>query len=140
VGDIKLFHIADGQVNTLVGATETIEKSVQTLFERNLEALLGVRFLASEFITTHGGRIDTLGLDENGCPVILEYKRSTNENVINQGLFYLDWLMDHRKDFQWLILEKLGKEAADVVDWSAPRLICIAGDFNRYDDHAVKQI
>jgi hypothetical protein len=23
---------------------------------------------------------------------------------------------------------------------SAPRLICIAGDFNRYDDHAVKQI
>jgi predicted transport protein len=26
------------------------------------------------------------------------------------------------------------------VDWSAPRLICIAGDFNRYDDHAVKQI
>jgi predicted transport protein len=140
LGDIKLFHIANGQVNALLGATETIEKSVQTLFERNLEAFLGVRFLASEFTTTHGGRIDTLGLDENGCPVILEYKRATNENVINQGLFYLDWLMDHRKDFQWLVLERLGKEAAEAVDWSAPRLICIAGDFNRYDDHAVKQI
>jgi predicted transport protein len=140
VGDIKLFHTTNGQVSALSGATETIEKSVQTLFERNLEAFLGVRFLASEFTTTHGGRIDTLGLDENGCPVILEYKRTTNENVINQGLFYLDWLMDHRKDFQWLVLEKLGKEAADTVDWSAPRLICIAGDFNRYDDHAVKQI
>jgi predicted transport protein len=63
-----------------------------------------------------------------------------NENVINQGLFYLDWLMDHRKDFQWLVLEKLGKKDADAVDWSAPRLICIAGNFNRYDDHAVKQI
>jgi predicted transport protein len=48
--------------------------------------------------------------------------------------------MDHRKDFQWLVLEKLGKKEADAVDWSAPRLICIAGDFNRYDDHAVKQI
>jgi hypothetical protein len=72
--------------------------------------------------------------------VILEYKRASNENVINQGLFYLDWLMDHRKDFQWLVLEKLGKKDADSVDWSAPRLICIAGDFNRYDDHAVKQI
>ena len=70
----------------------------------------------------------------------MEYKRASNENVINQGLFYLDWLMDHRKDFQWLVLEKLGKDAADAVDWSAPRLICIAGDFNRYDDHAVKQI
>jgi predicted transport protein len=140
LGDIKLFQIIAGQVAELLGATETIEKSVQTIFERNLEPLLGVRFLASEFTTTHGGRIDTLGLDENGCPVILEYKRASNENVINQGLFYLDWLMDHRKDFQWLVLERLGKQAAEAVDWSAPRLVCIAGDFNRYDDHAVKQI
>ena len=48
--------------------------------------------------------------------------------------------MDHRKDFQWLVLEKLGKEDAEAVDWSAPRLVCIAGDFNRYDDHAVRQM
>jgi hypothetical protein len=27
--------------------------------------------------------------------------------------FYLDWLMDHKKDFQWPVLEKLGKEAAE---------------------------
>ena len=38
------------------------------------------------------------------------------------------------------MLEKLGKKDAEAVDWSAPRPICIAGDFNRYDDHAVKQI
>jgi len=140
MSDIKLFRISSGHVDELTGTTDTVEKSVQTFFEKNLEALLGVRFLASEFTTSNGGRIDTLGLDENGCPVILEYKRAANENVINQGLFYLDWLMDHRKDFQWLVLEKLGKKDADAVDWSAPRLICIAGDFNRYDDHAVKQI
>lgn len=140
MSDYKLFRIGSGTVVEIAGSTETVEKSVQTLFEKNLEALLGVRFLASEFPTTHGGRIDTLGLDENGCPVILEYKRASNENVINQGLFYLDWLMDHRKDFQWLVLERLGKKEAEAVDWSAPRLICIAGDFNRYDDHAVKQI
>lgn len=140
MSDIKLFRLGTGTVNELTGTTDTIEKSVQTLFEKNLEALLGVRFLASEFTTTNGGRIDTLGLDENGCPVILEYKRALNENVINQGLFYLDWLMDHRKDFQWLVLEKLGKKDAEGVDWSAPRLICIAGDFNKYDDHAVKQM
>jgi predicted transport protein len=140
MSDIKLFRIGTDKVSELPGTTDTVEKSVQTQFEKNLEALLGVRFLASEFRTTHGGRIDTLGLDENGCPVIIEYKRASNENVINQGLFYLDWLMDHRKDFQWLVLETFGKKVADSVDWSAPRLICIAGDFNRYDDHAVKQI
>jgi len=140
LGDIKLFTITNGKVGELVGSTETVEKSVQTLFEKNLEVLLGVRFLASEFPTTHGGRIDTLGLDENRCPVIVEYKRASNQNVINQGLFYLDWLMDHRMDFQWLTLERLGKADAGAVDWSAPRLICVAGDFYRYDDHAVKQM
>ena len=88
----------------------------------------------------HGGRIDTLGLDEDGSPVIIEYKRAVNENVINQGFYYLDWLMDHKKEFQWLVMERLGAEAANKVEWSAPRLICIAGDFTRYDGHAVKQI
>ena len=37
-------------------------------------------------------------------------------------------------------MEKLGPEVAKEIDWSAPRLICIAGDFTRYDEHAVKQI
>ncbi len=67
MSDIKLFRIGQGSVSELSGTTDTIEKSLQTLFEKNLEALLGVRFLASEFTTSTGARIDTLGLDENGC-------------------------------------------------------------------------
>ena len=89
---------------------------------------------------THSGRIDSLGLDENNCPVILEYKRSVGENVINQGLFYLDWLMDHQAEFKLLVMDKLGKPAADAIDWTAPRLVCIAADFTKYDGHAVQQI
>lgn len=88
----------------------------------------------------HGGRIDSLGIDENYCPVILEYKRALNENVINQGLFYLDWLMDHKAEFKLLVMEKLGKDIADKIEWSMPRLLCIAGDFTKFDEYAVKQI
>ena len=141
MSDIKLFRLGE-VVSELQGEAVQVEKSLQKLFEGNLEALLGVSFLASEYSTgpAHGGRIDTLGLDEDGTPVIIEYKRSVNENVVNQGLFYLDWLLDHRKEFQWLVMEKLGHEAAKSVEWSAPRLLCIAGDFTRYDAHAVKQI
>ena len=104
--------------------------------------MLGIRFLATEYSTgkTHAGRIDTLGLDENNCPVILEYKRSVGENVINQGLFYLDWLMDHKAEFKLLVMDQLDKAAADAIDWSAPRLVCIAADFTKYDGHAVQQI
>jgi predicted transport protein len=142
MSDIKLFKIGNGAASEVSGSALQIEKSLQKTFEDNLEALLGIKFLASEHATgpVHGGRVDTLGVDEDGCPVIIEYKRSVNENVINQGLFYLDWLLDHRKEFQWLVMEKLGSDVAKEIDWSAPRLICIAGDFTRYDEHAVKQI
>lgn len=142
MSDIKLFHFGGAEVTELPGTAMQVEKSLQVLFESNLEALLGIRFLATEHSTgpVHGGRIDTLGLDEDNSPVIIEYKRSVNENVINQGLFYLDWLLDHRKEFQWMVMERLGADAANAVEWTAPRLICIAGDFTRYDEHAVKQI
>ncbi|MFH9819722.1 DUF5655 domain-containing protein [Streptomyces sp. NPDC017230] len=117
------------------------EAEVQDLVEGHMETLLGVRFLASEYGTgpLHGGRIDSLGLDENGAPVIVEYKRGTDAGVIHQGLFYLAWLMDHRAEFEHLVRDRLGVTVASQVLWSGPRLICIAGDFTRYDVHAVRE-
>ena len=140
MSDIKLFHQKGSTLSELTSLSAPLEKSLQTLFERNLETLLGVRFLASEYVTSNGGRMDTLGIDENGFPVIIEYKRDRSENIINQGLFYLDWLMDHRGDFEILVRDRFGKEAAEKIEWSAPRLICIAADFTKYDTHAVKQM
>ena len=101
MSDIQLFRLSSGSVTELPGRAAAIERQLQSLIEAQMPAFLGVRFLASEYATgkTHKGRIDTLGLDENGCPVIVEYKRHSNENVINQGLFYLDWLMDHQAEF-----------------------------------------
>jgi len=60
------------------------------LFEASLDARLGVRFPASAFVTDKRGRMDTLGIDENSAPVVFEHKRTSNENVISQGLSYLD--------------------------------------------------
>lgn len=140
MSDLKLFRTQGDALVELEGSSAPLERGLQTLFERNLESLLGVRFLASEFVTTHGGRMDTLGIDENGYPVIIEYKRERSENIINQGLFYLDWLVDHRGDFELLVRDRYGKEAARQIEWGAPRLICIAADFTKYDIHAVKQM
>jgi predicted transport protein len=114
------------------------EKELQTLIEKNLETIFGIRFLYSEYPTTHGGRMDTLGLDENNSPVIFEYKKLENENIINQGLFYLDWLVDHRGDFQVLVQKKLGQNVK--VNWDNPRIILIANSFNKYDIYAVNRI
>lgn len=142
MSDIKLFRFTSDAVTELEGHSVSLEKSLQELIERNLEAFLGVRFLGSEYSTgkKQPGRIDTLGIDENGCPVIIEYKRSLNENVINQGLFYLDWLLDHKGEFELSVMKRYGQEAADGIEWSAPRLLCIAGGYTKYDVHAVQQM
>lgn len=142
MSDIKLFKVNGESVAALPASSAALEKSLQLQMEKHLDSLLGVRFLATEFSTgvKHAGRIDTLGIDDNDCPVIIEYKRALNQNVINQGLFYLDWLMDHQADFKLLVMERLGGEAAKDIDWSGVRLICVAGDYTRYDQYAVEQI
>jgi len=91
---------------------------------------LDINFLASEYSTSFGGRIDTLGIDNNGSPVIIEYKKGQNNSVINQALSYLKWLLDHKADFHELMLSN--KTEIDV-DWNSPRVICIAESYNKFD-------
>lgn len=138
MSDIKLFSI-NGTVEELASSQVTLEKELQQLLENNMPTFFGVTFLKSEYKITNG-RMDSIGIDENNCPVIFEYKRSVNENVINQGLFYLDWLLDHKADFKLLVMDVLGTEKAEAIDWSMPCVICIANDFTKFDEHAVNQM
>ena len=141
MGEINLYRIAEkGEVAEVAPKPVKLEKKMQSLIEKNLEEMLGIRFLNSEYDTgeKHGGRIDTLGLDENDSPVILEYKKTKNQNVINQGLYYFDWLVDHKAEFEGLVRKEIDNDTE--VDWTSPRLVCIAPDFTKYDSHAVEQI
>ncbi|MFJ9085725.1 transporter [Streptomyces sp. NPDC102384] len=138
---LKLFHTTNSGVTEVTPRLAAVEADVQDLVEAHMGAMLGVTFLASEYVIGcgDGGRIDSLGLDENGAPVIVEYKRGTDAGVINQGLFYMAWLMSHKDAFRSLVRDRLGVAAASQILWSAPRLICVAGDFTRYDVHAVRE-
>ncbi|MEU3558251.1 DUF5655 domain-containing protein [Streptomyces fragilis] len=139
MSELKLFRATkDGAIEVAPRLAE-VEADVQRLIEMNMETLLGVRFLASEYVINcvDGGRIDSLGID--GAPVIVEYKRGTDPGLISQGLFYMAWLTAHRDVFRNLVRDRLGAAAAAQVRWSAPRLICVTGDFTRYDIHAVRE-
>lgn len=138
MSDIKLFKYKP-QVKEMKGASVSLEKDLQTVIEKNMQEFFGVTFLASEY-AIDSGRMDSVGIDENNCPVIFEYKRRVNQNVINQGLYYLDWMLEHKDSFELLVLKKLGQQVADQIDWSIPRLICVAEDYNRYDERAIKLI
>lgn len=133
MNDVRLFGITGGKAKEVQRVPFKTERELQTLFENNLKELLGVRLVASEYRTSDGGRIDTLGIDENGFPVIIEYKLGTNNTVINQGMSYLVWLRSHTSDFWKIVFKKLGQEVADTIDNSSIRLICIASDFTRED-------
>ncbi|MEU2082360.1 DUF5655 domain-containing protein [Streptomyces albus] len=138
---LKLFHTTESGMTEVMPRLAEAEADVQRLVEAHMETLLGVRLLASEYVLDclDGGRIDSLGLDENNAPVIVEYKRGTDAGAINQGLYYMAWLMSHRGAFRRLVRDRLGASAASRILWSAPRLICVAGDFTRYDAHAVRE-
>lgn len=140
MSEINLFKILNrNKVDEVHSKPVLLEKELQTLIEDNMQIFFGVTFIKSEF-SMPNGRIDSLGLDENNCPVIFEYKRHLNENVINQGLFYLDWLLDHKADFRYLVEVVLGKEKSNSIDWTIPCVICIANEFSKYDEHAVNQM
>ena len=82
MADTKLFNIK-GAVKEYQSGTVTLEKELQTVIENNMNIFFGVTFLASEYRTTDGGRMGSIGIDENHCPVIFEYKRSVKENVVS---------------------------------------------------------
>ncbi|MBZ0214380.1 MAG: DUF5655 domain-containing protein [Nitrospirae bacterium] len=133
MSELRLFTLDGSKAEECHPKAFKLEREVQSLFEANLDALLGVRMVASEFSTGQGGRIDTLGIDENGFPVVIEYKLDKNRTVINQGMSYMAWLRSHKAEFWKVVFERLGKEAADSIDHSSIRLICIATDFTRDD-------
>lgn len=114
------------------------EKDLQALVEGNLEEIFNCRFIATEFSTgnIHSGRIDTLAISEDNNPVIIEYKKVASSDLINQSLYYLHWISDHKGDFQVATLKALGKDVE--VDWSDIRVICLAPEYKKYDLHAVQ--
>lgn len=137
---MPLFQINKRVLVPVPQANFGIEKNLQALIEENLETVFSCRLVATEHSTgaQHSGRIDTLALSEDNNPVIIEYKKVESSDLINQSLFYLSWLSDHRGDFELAVQRAVGPKVQ--VDWSAIRVICIAPNYKRYDLHAVQMM
>lgn len=135
---MPLFEISGNNLIPVEHTNFSIEKELQSLIEKNLATVFNCRFVASEFSTgaVHAGRIDSLALSEDDNPVIIEYKKVESSELINQSLFYLHWIQDHKGDFEIAVQRTLGNNIK--VDWSDIRVICIAPNYKKYDLHAVQ--
>jgi len=115
------------------------EKQLQTLIENNIDKIFEMTFVDTEVPTTHGGKMDTLAVDRNNRPVIIEYKADKSSTILLQGLFYMDWLVENKAEFEKLVRLKLRKEVR--INWkSGIRLILIAKSFAIWDKFAVNRI
>jgi predicted transport protein len=135
---MAIFNIYNGKAERIRLSEFKLEKDLQRLIEGNMEAFFNCRFVATEFSTgnIHSGRIDTLALSEDNNPVIIEYKKVASSDLINQSLYYLHWIRDHKGDFQVAVNKQFGKDVE--VDWSDIRVICLAPEYKKYDLHAVQ--
>ena len=137
---MALFNKIENKLELVKQKEFTNEKELQLLIEKNLETIFNCKFIASEFSTgsIHAGRIDTLALSEDGNPVIIEFKVVESSQLINQSLFYLSWLNDHKGDFQVATESALNQKIE--IDWSDIRVLCIAPGYKKYDLHAVEMM
>ncbi len=135
MGEAQIFHATLDGARELGETPFRNEKELQSLFEKHLRDLTGIDFVASEHRTgsRHKRRADTLGLDSQQRPVVIEYKLGHGGAAISQGLDYLAWLMDHRGDFRELVRGSLGAERSRKIDFRNAWVLCVAGEFRRED-------
>ena len=113
------------------------EENLRNLIDPNLEDIFSIRFVASE-VSTDSGRMDTLGLDENNSPVIIEYKWGEQDEAIIAALSYLNWLVRNKWEAEKIIKGKLGEKTK--IEWGQPKVIVIAQSFSRRVKDAVEHL
>ncbi len=125
---MPLYRIEEGKVKNVPTKEFASEAELQKLIDENLEDITGIRLVEAQY-SIPNGRIDTLGIDEQVVPVVIEYKWGYDPRAIIQGLFYLLWVKENRKPFELLVKDKFGKGLK--VNWTSPaRLLIIAKQFD----------
>ncbi|MES2386550.1 MAG: DUF5655 domain-containing protein [Bacteroidota bacterium] len=114
------------------------EREIQGLVEKNLQTLLKLSLIKSEF-TINNFRLDTLAFDvESSSFVIIEFKRDKNFSVIDQGYAYLSLMLNNKADF---ILEynecNVKPLRRDEVDWSQSKVLFVSPGFTTYQKEAI---
>ena len=107
-----------------------LERELQRLFERHLTLITGLQMVKSEF-TIKNKRIDTLAFDEQTKAFsIIEYKRQRHSGVADQGMAYLNLMLENKSEFIMEYNESLQKNLKrSDIDWSQSRVVFVSTSF-----------
>lgn len=116
------------------------ERQLQGYIEKHLDKFFECVLLKS-FFKIPGGEIDTLAITREGNPCIVEYKHKTEDRIINQIVFYYDWLTQKSTKYEYERIVKENKSTENMaVDWSNIRLICVAQEYAEWDKSLIKHL
>jgi len=107
-----------------------LEREIQKVFEENLNTIMGLTLVKSEF-SIKNKRIDTLAFDnESNAFIIIEYKRDRSLSVVDQGFTYLSLMLENKADFIIEYNETLKQNLKrEDVDWSQTRVAFVSTSF-----------
>jgi predicted transport protein len=135
---MQVFHLSNGNLESTWEIPFKNESELQDLLDKNLKSLFNLEFVKAQ-VAMEDLRIDTLAFDRNSSSfVIIEYKNNTNFSVVDQGITYLNVLLEHRADFVLLyqgITKKMTK--IDDIDWSSTKVIIVSPEFNKFSTRAI---
>ncbi len=120
----------EGAISQIKERPFRLEKEIQKLFEHNLSTIMNLEFVKSEF-PIKDKRLDTLAFDtQTNAFVIIEYKRDRNISVFDQGITYLNLMLQNQAEFIVEYNESLNKKLKrQEVDWSQSRVVFVSTDF-----------
>ncbi len=130
---MQIFHKQKKDLSVLKEIPFKLEKEIQILFEDNLKNTTDLKMIKSEF-TIKSNRIDTLAFDEESKSfVIIEYKRNQNYSVVDQGVSYLNLMLEYKADFivEYNETQKENLKRSDV-DWSQSKIIFVSPSFTDF--------
>ncbi len=117
-----------------------IDNTVINAIKKRTDLFFNVMPIEKDFTIDKSETIDIIALDAVYNPVILLFQKLEHENVINKGLYYLDWIVEHNASLNELIIKALPYIKTDKINWISPRLLCISDSFSKYDRHIVSQV
>ena len=130
---MQIFSNKNSKLKILKEKPFNLEKEIQSLFEENLETISNLKFVKSEFVIKDY-RIDTLAYDtEANAFVIIEYKRERNFSVIDQGITYLNLMLEYQANFIVEYNESCQENLKrNQIDWSQSKIIFVSSAFTDY--------
>lgn len=127
---MKIYSTNNNKIAEIAENQFKLEREIQNLFEANLNEIMGLTLVKSEF-TIKNKRIDTLAFDEQTKAfIIIEVKRDRNSSVFDQGFTYLKLMLENKADFIVEYNERLNKNLQrNDVDWEQSRVVFVSTSF-----------